>query len=149
MLTRQGPRVLEYNCRFGDPETQVLMAVTRGSLGELLRASARGALPTGTDLPAGEFAVGVVACAEGYPLKPQLGDAIEGLEGAASSGAALFFAGVTAAKGGDGSLVTSGGRVLTLVGKGSALAAARSQAYAALSSLRFRGLHYRRDIGLG
>jgi len=152
MLTPQGPRVLEYNCRFGDPETQVLMAATRGSLGELMLAAARGALSRDSTLAAGEVAVGVVACAEGYPQKPRLGDVLEGLEGAAASGASIFFAGVSAGGRADGPgtpLVTAGGRVLTLVGRGNTLTAARSQAYAALTSLRFRGLHYRGDIGLG
>ena len=150
MLTPNGPRVLEYNCRFGDPETQVLMAATRGSLGELMLASARGALPKGAVLGADETAVGVVACAEGYPQKPRLGDELEGLEAAAASGAALFFAGVAAGKstGHRGeSLVTSGGRVLTVVGKGVGQSAARAQAYAAIAALRFRGMHHRGDIG--
>jgi phosphoribosylamine---glycine ligase len=151
MLTPQGPRVLEYNCRFGDPETQVLMAATRGSLGELMLASARGSLPTDTSLAAGENAVGVVACAEGYPQKPRLGDAIEGLEAAGASGASVFFAGVNVSGSVESHrtpLLTSAGRVLTLVGRGNSLAAARAQAYAAMGSLRFRGLHYRHDIGL-
>jgi phosphoribosylamine--glycine ligase len=150
MLTPQGPRVLEYNCRFGDPETQVLMAATRGTVGELMLASARGALPKDAVLGADETAVGVVACAEGYPQKPRLGDALEGLEAAAASGAALFFAGVALGEGAGHrgeSLVTSGGRVLTLVGKGASQAAARTQAYAAVAALRFRGMHYRSDIG--
>ena len=147
MLTPQGPRVLEYNCRFGDPETQVLMAATRGSLGELMLAAANGALPRHANLAAGEVAVGVVACAEGYPQKPRLGDVVEGLEAAAASGARIFFAGVNSAGPASAPLVTAGGRVLTLVGQGNSLAAARSQAYAALSSLHYRGIHYRRDIG--
>jgi phosphoribosylamine--glycine ligase len=150
MLTPDGPKVLEYNCRFGDPETQVLMASTAGALGELMLASARGSLPRGASLSFGEPAVGVVAAAEGYPQKPRLGDAIEGLDEAATSGAAIFFAGVAPAVGERSrSLVTSGGRVLTFVGRGSTRVAARTQAYAAMGALRFRGLHYRRDVGIG
>jgi phosphoribosylamine--glycine ligase len=149
MLTADGPKVLEYNCRFGDPETQVLMASTRGALGELMLASARGSLPKGASLNFGEPAVGVVAAAEGYPQKPRLGDEIEGLDVAATTGASVFFAGVAAPAGHhSSSLVTSGGRVLTFVGQGSTRVAARTQAYAAIGAVRFRGLHYRRDVGI-
>jgi phosphoribosylamine---glycine ligase len=145
MLTPDGPRVLEYNCRFGDPETQVLMAVTTGSLSDTLAAAARGKLPLGLTLGSEGFAVGVVACAEGYPLKPRLGDELGGLAEAEAAGTQLFFSGVAAS--GQG-LMTAGGRVLTVVGRGRDIAAARGQAYAAASRLRLRGLHFRRDIGL-
>jgi phosphoribosylamine--glycine ligase len=149
MLTADGPKVLEYNCRFGDPETQVLMASTRGALGELMLASARGSLPKGASLNFGEPAVGVVAAAEGYPQNPRLGDEIEGLDAAAVTGASIFFAGVAASAGRHSdSLVTSGGRVMTFVGQGSTRVAARTQAYAAIGAVRFRGLHCRRDVGI-
>jgi phosphoribosylamine--glycine ligase len=145
MLTPEGPRVLEYNCRFGDPETQVLMAVTTGPLVDLISAAARGRLPSHASLGSDGCAVGVVACAEGYPQKPRLGDAIDGLADAAAR-AQVLFSGVD--RRGD-QLVTAGGRVLTVAGHGPSGPSARDQVYAAIARLHFPGLQYRHDIGLG
>jgi phosphoribosylamine---glycine ligase len=143
MLTPDGPKVLEYNCRLGDPETQVLLERVDGTLGEAMAAAARGEL-AGCEL--GEragAAVGVVACAEGYPRKPRLGAAITGLAEAEALGR-IRCAGVA------GSVerpVTSGGRVLTAVASGKDVAEARERAYRALGCVSFQGMHFRRDIG--
>jgi phosphoribosylamine--glycine ligase len=147
MLTPDGPKVLEYNCRFGDPETQSLLWSLDGPLGEALLAVARGELSVFDDRalrPSGRTAVCVVAAAQGYPEAPRQGDRIHGLEEAEELCDAVYFAGV-AAEGRD--LVTAGGRVLCLVGAGADIPIARERAYAGLRSLRFDGLQVRRDIG--
>jgi len=148
MLTPDGPKVLEYNCRFGDPETQSLVWSLDGPLGEALLAVARGELSALDDRalrPSGRTAVCVVAAAQGYPEAPRQGDRIHGLEAAEELCDAVYLAGV-AAEGRD--LVTAGGRVLSLVGVGDDIPTARERAYAGLESLRFDGLQVRRDIGL-
>jgi phosphoribosylamine--glycine ligase len=148
MLTAEGPMVLEYNCRFGDPETQSLVWALDGALGEALASVARGELSALDDRslrPSGRTAVCVVAAAQGYPEAPRTGDRIEGLEGAEELCDAVYAAGVGAQ---GPALVTAGGRVLSLVGVGADAAAARERAYAGLQSLRFDGLYVRRDIGL-
>jgi phosphoribosylamine---glycine ligase len=145
MLTAKGPRVLEFNARLGDPETQpILMRMTSDIVPALL-ASAQGDLSR----TALEFdpraAVGVVLAAEGYPGKPTTGDAISGLEGPFPDGAQIFQAGT--ARGAQGGVVTSGGRVLTVCALGDGLDDAARRAYAALSAVSFRGMQYRKDIG--
>jgi phosphoribosylamine--glycine ligase len=144
MLTPDGPKVLEYNCRLGDPETQVLMEQVDGALGEAMEAAARGELGDRRLGARPGTAVGVVACAKLYPSKPRLGDAISGLDEAERFGR-IRYGGV------DGSRekpVTSGGRVLTAVGLGSDLADARAKAYRAQACVAFAGKHFRNDIGL-
>jgi phosphoribosylamine---glycine ligase len=144
MLTSDGPNVLEYNCRLGDPETQVLLERVDGALGETMAAAARGELGTHQLGERPGAAVGVVACAEGYPRKPRLGDTILGLDEAEGLGR-IRCGGV------GGSLerpVTSGGRVLTAVAGGQDVAEARAKAYRALACVSFAGLHHRSDIGL-
>ncbi|MHB8420873.1 MAG: phosphoribosylamine--glycine ligase [Myxococcales bacterium] len=143
MLTADGPRVLEYNCRFGDPETQVLLERVDGPLGEAMAAAARGALGAGALGERFLAAVGVVACAAGYPGKPRLGDPIGGLAEAEAVGA-LRFGG---AGGTPGEPLTAGGRVLTAIGVGRDLEEARERAYRTIGRVRFEGLHFRRDIG--
>lgn len=143
MLTEQGTRVLEFNCRFGDPETQVLMLQLREDLLPLLCACAEGTLkPRALELHDGS-SVGVVLASEGYPEKPRLGDPLGGLEAAGDSGI-VFHAGT---KEEGGSLVSSGGRVLTVCARGKSFHEARETAYAALSKITLRGSHFRRDIG--
>jgi phosphoribosylamine---glycine ligase len=143
MLTASGPKVLEFNARFGDPETQVLMMQVEEDLLPLLDACARGALePRPLSLHAGA-SVGVVLAAEGYPDAPKKGQRIEGLDRVPSN-APVFLAGV--AKEG-GALVTAGGRVLTVCARGQDLATARERALAAAEAVRFEGRHFRRDIG--
>lgn len=145
MLTSDGPRVLEFNVRFGDPETQVVMPRWEGDVAALLEAAARGTLFE-TEAPRfiEDSAVGVVLAGAGYPGQVRSGDPIEGLEGAAGcQGVDVFCAGVTSA---GGRLVTGGGRVLTVVGRGSSLRAARDVAYGAISRLSWEGMQYRTDI---
>ncbi|MHB1846467.1 MAG: phosphoribosylamine--glycine ligase [Deltaproteobacteria bacterium] len=149
MLTDDGPQVLEYNCRLGDPETQVLLERVDGALGEAFAAAAGGDLTDRYLRERPTWALGVVAAADGYPEGPKLGDEIAGLDAAeAVAGAKLFYAGVAAGgAGGPGRLVTSGGRVLTSVGVGASLAEARATAYRALDLVSYRGRRVRRDIG--
>jgi len=148
MLTPDGPKVLEYNCRFGDPETQSLIWALDGPLGEALLSVARGELSALDDRslrPSGRTAVCVVVAATGYPEAPRTGDPIEGLEEVEELCDAVYTAGV-ALQG--RTLVSSGGRVLSLVGVGDDVSAARERAYAGLPSLRLDALQIRRDIGL-
>ena len=144
MLTDDGPRVLEYNARFGDPETQVLVPRLDGDWLDLLQACAEGDLEGVTPRWRPEAAVCVVLAAGGYPGSYPKGMPIEGIDDAESqSGATVFHAG-TALK--DGKVVTSGGRVLGVTGLGADLAQARVRAYDAVSRIRFQGVHHRTDI---
>jgi phosphoribosylamine---glycine ligase len=154
MLTAEGPVLLECNARFGDPETQVVLPRLGVALGPLLLAAARGRLleaarPLGLvgrrlpTLPGA--AVGVVLAAAGYPDRPQRDDPIDGLDDALETGALVFHAGT--ARDDAGVYRTAGGRVLTVVGRGPDLAAARSQADAAADRIAFAGSQRRRDIG--
>ena len=128
MLTADGPRVLEYNCRFGDPETQSLMPLVEGDLLEALAACAAGDL-AGVRLEQGTgAAVTVVLAAGDYPARGDTGSPINGIEAAEATGALVFHAG-TALR--DGSVVTNGGRILNVTGVGDDLAGARAAAYAA------------------
>ncbi|MFC3964318.1 phosphoribosylamine--glycine ligase [Nocardia jiangsuensis] len=142
-----GPAVVEFNCRFGDPETQAVLALLESPLGELLHATATGRL---AELPAPRWADGaavtVVLAAENYPAHPRLGDVVAGAGETGPDEATVLHAG-TALR--DGALVSAGGRVLSVVGTGADLAAAREQAYARISSIKLPGSHYRTDIGLG
>jgi len=143
MLTESGPRVLEFNCRFGDPETQALLPRIEGDLLEGLAAAAHGDL-TGVELGAGPLAaVAVVLAAGGYPDDPEGGIPIGGVEVACATGALVFHAG-TALR--HGELVSAGGRVLNVVGTGDSVAEARDQAYAAVEQIDFPGTHYRTDV---
>ncbi|QRK07744.1 phosphoribosylamine--glycine ligase [Archangium violaceum] len=143
MLTRSGPRVLEFNARFGDPETQVLMMQLAEDVLPLLDACARGRLESRPLSVHPGASVGVVLAAHGYPEAPMRGDRIEGVD-AVPADCPVFVAGVEDK--GDGWL-TAGGRVLTVCARGADLAQARAQAYAAVAHLRFEGMHFRRDIG--
>ncbi|GGB29063.1 phosphoribosylamine--glycine ligase [Flexivirga endophytica] len=144
-LTPAGPRVIEFNARFGDPETQVVLARLRTPLGALLRAAADGTLE---DLPPlvwqDDAAVTVVIASEGYPAAPRTGDVISGADGEGSDAAYLLHAGT--ARDDAGSLVSSGGRVLSAVGVGTDLAAARAAAYEVVAGVQLRGSHHRTDI---
>ncbi|WP_224245157.1 phosphoribosylamine--glycine ligase [Hyalangium gracile] len=143
MLTRSGPKVLEFNARLGDPETQVLMLQLGEDLLPLLEACAHGRLEQRVLAQEPGASVGVVLAAAGYPDTPRRGQRIEGVD-AVPEGATVFMAGVEEK---DGALVTAGGRVLTVCARGEDLARARERAYAAISGLRFEGMHFRRDIG--
>ncbi len=143
-LTSRGPRVIEFNARFGDPETQVVLARLATPLGGVLRAAARGELDRLEPLQwRAQSAVTVVLAAEGYPAAPVTGDAIGGLPDPAAGGAYVLQAGTTER---DGQLVSAGGRVLAVTALGDDLAAARESAYAAIERISLRGSHFRRDI---
>jgi len=145
MLTDEGPRVLEFNCRFGDPETQSLMPRIEVDLLEALAAAAGGDL-AGTQLGASDdAAVTVVIAGRGYPAENDTGTPITGIEAADASGALVFHAG-TALHG--ERLVTNGGRILTVTATGQTLADARTAAYRACELISFEGMQYRRDIAL-
>ncbi len=143
MMTAEGPKVLEFNVRLGDPEAQVLMHSFDGDLAAALEASAHGEKPDLRPSTAG-CSVCVVAAAAGYPDKPRTRDAITGIEECEATGATAFHAG-TARQ--DGQLVTSGGRVLGITAKGGTLPAAISKAYQAIQTIHFDGIQYRTDIG--
>jgi phosphoribosylamine--glycine ligase len=143
MLTPDGPRVLEFNCRFGDPETQAIVPRIEGDLAQALLAAANGDLAE-VELGAADTAVvTIVLAAEGYPEARDAGSPIEGVEDAEAQGALVFHAG-TAVR--DGQLVTSGGRILNVTGHGYTLDDARARAYEACERISFRGARYRRDI---
>jgi len=143
MLTDDGPRVLEFNARFGDPETQVILPRLAGDLLPALAAAGRGELDD-VELEAGEeSAVTVALTAPDYPLQGDSGTPIEGIEEAEASGALVFHAG-TALR--DGRLVTNGGRILNVTALGADLADARERAYAAVEKISFAGMRYRTDI---
>lgn len=145
MLTSDGPSLIEYNVRFGDPECQVLMMRLESDLLELMSAAAKGKLD-GLPPPlfSDEAALTVVMAANGYPGAPEQSGAIEGLDRAAAAGAKIFHAG-TAASG--GKLVAKGGRVLNVTGRGSSVAKAQQAAYRAVDQIDFPSGFYRHDIG--
>jgi phosphoribosylamine--glycine ligase len=144
MLTDDGPRVLEFNCRFGDPETQSILPRVEGDLLGALWGAAIGEL--GTDLSIGEGAsVTVVLASADYPERGDSGTPIEGVEDAEATGALVFHAG-TARQ--DGRLVTNGGRILDVTAVGEDVVAARTRAYEAVSRISFAAMRFRRDIGL-
>lgn len=145
MLTPAGPRVLEFNARLGDPETQVLMMQLDEDLVSLLRACARGELTASRLAQRPGFSVGIVLAAGGYPDAPKTGDAIS-LPAVVTPPAQLFHAGTKLAA---GQLVTSGGRVLTACAHADTLAEARQRATALAESITWPGRHYRRDIAAG
>ena len=143
MLTEEGPRVLEYNCRFGDPETQSLLPRLDGDLLDALEAAATGSL-AGVKLAAsGRAAVTIVIAGGEYPQRGDTGSPITGIEHAEASGALVFHAGTALH---DGRLVTNGGRILNVTALGDSVAAARAAAYAAAAHIDFPGMQYRSDI---
>ena len=145
MLTANGPQVIEFNCRFGDPECQTLMPLLGPELGQVLQACALGRLDLASTLQIAErCSACVVAAAAGYPESPRKGDAIA--IGFNSDGERqLFHAGTR--RNDDGTLVTSGGRVLAVVAQGDDFDAAFANAYRNLDQVQFAGITYRRDIG--
>jgi len=143
MLTPAGPRVLEFNCRFGDPETQSQLPRLGGDLLEALAASAAGNLG-GVELPVSDrAAVTVVLAGRDYPERSDVGTPIEGIAEAEAAGAHVFHAGTALH---DGRLVTNGGRVLDVTALGDSVADARAAAYEAASRIHFDGVRFRRDI---
>jgi phosphoribosylamine--glycine ligase len=147
MLTSEGPRVLEFNCRFGDPETQVVLPRLVANFPELLLACVEGNLSHYRVAWTEEACVGVVVASAGYPNASQTGLPISGLdEAAALPGVHVFHAGTSIR---EGRVVTAGGRVLTVTAMGKDHEDARSRAYEASSLIRFDGMTYRRDIAAG
>jgi len=145
MIAADGtPNVLEFNCRFGDPETQPIMARLRSDLVDLCEAALDGRLDEVEAKWDPRAAVGVVLAAGGYPESVRKGDVIEGLDAAAALPGKVFHAGTRPV---DGAAVTSGGRVLCAVGLGDSVRAARAQAYALADKIHWPGMQYRRDIG--
>ena len=147
MLTAKGPKVLEFNCRFGDPETQTLMPRLVSDPLELMLACAQGGLGKLNACWEDRSYVGVVMASDGYPDQYDTGMEIQGLEELESEDALVFTAGV--AEGPTGRPVTSGGRVLTVASGGNSIAEARGLAYARLAGITFPGAGWRGDIGLG
>lgn len=139
-ITSAGPAVVEFNCRFGDPETQAVLALLETPLGRLLHATATGTLAGEPALRWRDgYAVTVVLAAENYPGRPRLGDVLTGAEGDG-----VLHAGTSRRD--DGAVVSAGGRVLSVVGTGPDLNAARADAYRRMSSITLPGGHFRSDI---
>jgi phosphoribosylamine---glycine ligase len=144
MLTASGPMVLEYNCRFGDPETEVVIPRLASDLADLLEAAATDRLADLKVALNDDAAVTVVLASGGYPGPSASGVAIEGLaEAAAAPGATVFHAGTERR---DDTVVTAGGRVLAVTGTGATIEEARAVAYGAADRISFEGKTYRRDI---
>jgi phosphoribosylamine--glycine ligase len=137
MMTADGPKILEFNVRLGDPETQAILHHYQGDLAELLAFNVPGS--AGPDC-----SVCITLAARGYPESPVTGDAIHGIEEAEATGATVFHAGTKLV---DGRLVTNGGRVLSVTAGGLTLQAAIDNAYLAAGKIQFAGMHYRTDIG--
>lgn len=146
MLTADGAKVLEYNCRFGDPECQVVMPLMRGDFAGYLRQAADGQLATGLIELTDGWSVGVILASAGYPDSSRSGDRIEGLDEAAAAGARVYHAGTRRSADGGG-YETNGGRVLAVVATAPQLDAAVSNAYLAAQHVRFDGSQRRGDIG--
>ncbi len=144
MLTAAGSKLLEFNCRFGDPETQVTLPLLEGDFAQTLRDCATGRLDPGAVRWRAGAAACVVLAAPGYPERAMTGSPIDGISDAEAIGATVLHAG-TARR--NGALVTAGGRVLSVVGEGATLAEARRLAYAGAERITFPGRQMRRDIG--
>jgi phosphoribosylamine--glycine ligase len=145
ILTTEGLRVLEFNARFGDPEAQVVLPLVDEDVLTLFTSCARGELPAGDVSAAPGAAVGVVAAAEGYPGPVRRGDTIEGVD-SLDDGVLVFHSGTE--RDAQGVLRTAGGRVLTVVSRGTTLESARRRVYANLDRISFTGMWCRSDIAL-
>ncbi|HYU44334.1 MAG TPA: phosphoribosylamine--glycine ligase [Vicinamibacteria bacterium] len=145
MITDEGPRVLEFNARFGDPETQVIMARMRSDIVPILQGVAEGQLKESKIDWAKEAALCVVLTTRGYPDAPETGQEIKGLDALQGLSDVMVFHAATGNR--DGKVVTVGGRVLGVTALGANLDAAVQRAYAAVKKISFDGMHYRKDIG--
>lgn len=145
MLTSDGPKVIEFNVRFGDPEAQVILPMLDEDLASLLANAAAGVLPSRPARISSDVCVGVVLAAGGYPDRVETGMPISGLDAASDVPNAIVFHAGTAQR--DGRIITAGGRVLTVVGRAATYREAIDTAYAAAARIRFDGMQLRRDIG--
>ena len=146
MLTAEGPKLIEYNVRFGDPECEAIMPRIEGNFAELLLAVASGRLDQVTPQLSNDTTMTVIVAAEGYPGTPRKGGVIDGVEAAERvEGVTVFHAGT--ARHGSGALLAAGGRVLAITAKGPTLAQARARAYRAVDAIAFADGFHRRDIG--
>ena len=145
MLTDDGPKVIEYNVRFGDPEAQALLPRFSGDFAELVHNAASGKGPLDTEFTA-DACVTVALATEGYPTSPRIGDVIEGLDADAGESVTVFHAGTK--RDGD-SFLTNGGRVLYVSALGATIGEARVRAYEAADRIRWPGVYFRRDIAAG
>ena len=144
MITSEGPKVLEFNARFGDPETQAIIPRLRSDLGELLLACASGSLESVKPEWSDEACVTVVVAGAGYPERSDKGTMIHGLSDASSSERVTVFHSGTAFD--NGRVVTNGGRVLSVAALGASVQDARERAYDAVGQISFEGMQFRRDI---
>jgi len=144
MLTLAGPKVIEFNVRLGDPEAQVILPLLAEPLLPVLMAAARGQLQQASIRLSEEKCIGVVMASRGYPDRSDAGRPISGISDAERSGASVYHAGTAIS---DGQLVTAGGRVLTVVGRGPTFADAIDRAYVGVAKVSFDGMQYRHDIG--
>lgn len=147
MMTPDGPRVLEFNTRFGDPETQAILPRVEEDVLALLRSAADGRLEDRPVRVTDEACVAVVLAAANYPDTPRTGDPIQGIDDAEATGAQVFHAGV--ATNGSGHIVTAGGRVLAVAARGASIADARARAYSAAAAITIDGAQMRTDIAAG
>jgi phosphoribosylamine--glycine ligase len=145
MLTPAGPKVIEFNVRLGDPEAQVILPLVGEPLLPLLQAAARGALQQPACRFSADRLVGVVLASRGYPESSESGQPIRGLDAAAALPDVSVFHAGTASRGGE--IVTAGGRVLTVVGRGADFQTAIARAYTGVAAIQFDGMQFRRDIG--
>ena len=143
MLTKSGPRVIEFNCRFGDPEAQVILPRLENDLSDVAQAIVEGELRKLTITWSNETCVGVVMASGGYPETYQVGQEITGLT-CLGNDTMVFHAGTKLV--GGGRIISDGGRVLTVVGSGSDLTVARQHAYQTISNIHLDGAFYRKDI---
>ena len=145
MLTDEGPKVVEFNARFGDPETQVILPLLQTDLGRVLYATATGHLGEMTLEWSFQTAVCVMLASQGYPSGSHKGDRITGDVSTFTEDTLVFHSGTKDV--GDATFVTHGGRVLGVVGLGNTLEEARTKAYARVETIQFEGMQYRNDIG--
>ncbi|MDR2594071.1 MAG: phosphoribosylamine--glycine ligase, partial [Fibromonadaceae bacterium] len=144
MATKQGPKVVEYNCRLGDPETQAVLAVYKGDLLDLFHKAAMGKVKEIAETEPQGYAAVVVVASKGYPGKYENGKAISGVSEAEKKGAVVLHAGTKLQ---NGELQTAGGRVFGVVGKSDTLKSALDIAYSSVNEIKFEGVYFRKDIG--